>query len=89
MEQWGRYDCYSASVPDLWASQSLLIYDRGGKMPRLVPKLVLNLCNLGHVGLSIIVIISLDSVYHHFQKTHTSSLPEPKLRPSFKVSNNK
>ena len=41
-------------------------------MPRLDWKLVLNLSNLGHVELSIIVIISLDSVYHHFLKTHTS-----------------
>ena len=41
-------------------------------MPRLDWKLVLNLSNLGHVDLSIIVIISLDSVYHHFLKTHTS-----------------
>ena len=48
---------------------------RGGrKNASFGRKLVLNLCNLGHVELSIIVIISLDSVYHHFPKTHTSSL---------------
>ena len=46
---------------------------RGGrKNASFGRKLVLNLCNLGHVELSIIVIISLDSVYHHFLKTHTS-----------------
>ena len=62
---------------------------RGGrKNASFGRKLVLNLCNLGHVELSIIVIISLDSVYHHFPKTHTSSLQQPTLRPSFKVSNN-